>query len=633
MAPRFAQSIFGLLLHRLFLLLALYTALRFVFLLFHFNAFQVYDFSDLGLSFLRGLRFDAAALALINAPFVVFSLLPTKWLRNLRFQAALKIYFLLTNLAFLAFAIVDIEFYRFTGTRITTDLFFLRREAAAQGGQFILHYWYLLLLFIFCAVLLWRLYPKSKDPPRLFLPLSLGLRPLFVFLTVLAARGGAQLKVIKPIHAFQGGHQELGVLTLNTPFTLLKSRIKNPLERIEDFTSEKEIREILEPPTHAGNAWSPRPNIVILILESFSTEFWGVANGGQGYTPYLDQLARRGLFLRNHFANGRRSIEALPSIFFGIPTLMSLPLAKSNYQGNQWMGLGHYFARAGYHSSFFHGAKTGTMYFNAISEMAGVEDYYPLERYSGSPTDFDGAWGIFDEPFLQFMAEQLDNHPKPFISTVFTISTHQPFTVPRVYRSELPIGPQKIHQSVRYVDLAVEKFFKRIESAPWFKDTLFVITGDHTHYSLSGDFDSTLGRYMVPLLLFHPSKEIPKVDATRITQHADILPTLLEIAGIPRGKSPLFGRSIFSPEPGEAQLFSNGLYWLVQNDYVAELDPAGLEKLQTYAAEKTDFHSQDLTHLKELKDDRLRRLRAYRQHFNNGLIENSFYRQETRAEK
>jgi phosphoglycerol transferase MdoB-like AlkP superfamily enzyme len=622
-----SRTFWGVLLRNFFTVLTAFFILRLSFFIFHRQNYLENSLAEVIAAFVRGFRFDAAAAAIINAPYLFFSLVPFSIYRRTFYQRFLKIVFLSGNLFFLGFEVSDIAYHNFTGSRMTADIFLLRHEVAEQSGQLVFHYWYLFLLFSFLAALLWKGSTQLAERCTGSVWGRSVTRILVVFLVVVLGRGGFQMKVLKPLHAFESGDQEIGILSLNTSFAIVKSRWGSSLEPLRFFESDLEVAEILKQPSFPFRIWNPKQNVVVIILESFATEFWGVKDPvtQQSWTPFLDTLAERGVFFRNNFANGRRSIEALPSVLFGVPSLMSTPLAKSNFQGNQWIGLGHLLEKEGYHTSFFHGAKTGTMYFDAISQLAGIRDYYPLERYPSNRKDFDGNWGIYDEPFLQFMAAELSKHPRPFFSTVFTISTHQPYLVPKAYRETLPRGPLKIHQSVRYVDQALEKFFKAIEHTEWYRDTLFVMTGDHTQESKSLNYDTELGRYMVPMLMFHPKGRIPAVDATRITQHVDIFPSILDYVGIRMDRRPLFGRSVFSTNNGEAEIHSNGIYWLVNQKDVLQMDPAGNEMLVKFAGEKTKFR---LAEGLDPQTQRLRslRLKAYRQHFNNGLLKNSFYR-------
>jgi hypothetical protein len=618
---------------QLLLLLALYTVLRLTFMGIHLDLYLPHRLTALGEALLHGLRFDLAAIALSNIPLVLLALAPRRVLERRGYQRLLKGCFVGVNTFMASVMVADLEYSSFTGSRITLELLHLDSGVGMQVAQAAVDHFPLLLLAGAMGVLLFRLYPdpwnaKGRRAPGLA-SAALG-RLTLVALVVVAARGGLQDKVLEPIHAFHSADQELGLLTLNSAFTLIKSPLQPELEILDFFPADRDVERILRSSRGYRAAHAGPQNVVVIILESLGTEFWGAANGGRGLTPFLDSLAAEGLFLTNHFANGRRSIEALPSVLLGVPALMSNPLAKSSFQGNEWVGLGHLMEGAGYHTSFFHGARRGTMYFDVIARMAGMRDYHPLERYPADlqDRDFDGHWGLFDEPFLLYAVEEIGRQPAPFFSTIFTISTHNPFVVPEEYAAVLPEGEQEIHRSVRYVDRALRAFFQAARREEWFANTLFVLTGDHTQSSPSPEYDTLLGRYMVPLLLYHPGETFAGVDPQRITQQVDLFPTILDYAGVEAGRIPLFGRSIFSLDPGEAILQNNGVHWLVRPEGVVQRDPAGIEEF--YRFERQHTRPEPVQLPREVQQELSRRLRAHLQHFNNSLVMNSFYR--TRVE-
>jgi len=661
-----------LILRQFLLLLAVYTFLRATFMVAHQELFRGQPIEGMVDAFLHGLRFDLAAIALSNIPFILLLMAPWSLTARKGFVRTLKGCFVGINTFLIMVMVADLEYFSFTGGRITLDLIHLSSEVGAQADQLLLNHLPLALLTAALGLFLFTTFPRLQGPVR---PgsgwLGGGLHRLAILgAVVVVGRGGLQDKVLEPIHAFHSADQELGILTLNSAFTFIKSPLEPELEPLEFFASPAEVARVLRAPhgfhlpwgrrgrsagaeggspggdgaptpttaTERGGAGAirtassetqpplPRPNVVVLILESFATEFWGAANGGVGYTPFLDSLVPEGLFFANNFANGRRSIEALPSVLLGVPALMSNPLAKSSYQGNEWVGLGHLLEEEGYHTSFFHGAVRGTMYFDVIARMAGMRDYYPLERYprERQEADYDGHWGIYDGPFLDFALDQLNGHREPFFTTVFTISTHPPYTLPAEWEAVLPEGELEMHQNVLYVDRMLEEFFQSAREEPWFENTLFVITGDHTQSSRSLDYDTLLGRYMVPLLLYHPGLKLPPVDPGRVTQQVDLLPTILDVVGVDSpGQLPLFGRSVFSPYPGEAVLRSNGSHWLVRKEGVLQRDPDGTERLFDFQRHETvPVEVPEEPHLKE---EMSRRLRAHLQHFTNSLISNSFY--------
>lgn len=640
-ARRFWRTPIGVLLGRLALALAVYTAVRLTFFVDHRGVFANASVADVAGAFVHGLRFDLSAIAYTNIPFILLSLAPAAWLARRWYQWMLRGVFVAVNGAATIVMVGDVGYFPFTGTRVTMDVFALSSEATAQADQLFLNFAGLTMLGVGLLSALVFAYPRAEVEAAAPVPrwrrVATGLAVIVA--TVIAARGGFQKKPLNPIHAFAGGSHEIGVLTLNSAFTLLQSPRDRALEPVAYFDDAQQVDSILQTgfgyAEAMGAAAPPRPqNIVLLILESYATEFWGGTDREHPeLTPFLDSLRQHGTFYTESFANGRRSMDALPSILLGMPLYRGQSIAVSRYQSNQWIGVGHFLRNAGYHTSFFHGAVKGTMYFDAIASLAGIEDFYPLERFPEEVQRdaFDGHWGLFDEEALQFAVRQVGTFREPWFATMFTISTHHPYRLPPKYADSLPRGSREIHASVAYTDLAVRRFFEVARTQPWFEHTLFVITGDHTPPSRSARYDTPVGRYMVPTLLYHPGGVLPELDPTRVVQHVDLFPTILDYAGVRPERLPLFGHSLFAEAPGEAVLTTDETYWLVRADGVLERRPDGSERVLAYLRERTG--TEDGAMPAGRQEDASRRLRAYVQHYTMSLINNSFYRDATRRER
>jgi phosphoglycerol transferase MdoB-like AlkP superfamily enzyme len=630
----FSRSPEGLLARRLGILLVVYAIIRLVFLIDHRAQFDEATVWQVGGAFLRGMRFDVSAIVYSNLPIILLSLVPAPWSERLWFRRLMFGLFVVINFVLVSVMVADVGYYPFTGTRVTLDIFRLSHDASAQAPQLLMNYAGLASIAILLVIGIVLFYPRTgAEPAMRRTRAGQALASLAVLVVaIIGARGGVQKKPLSPLHAFAGGNHEIGVLTLNTAFTLLRSPRRPELGRVTFFANDADAANLLRAPfgyapLARAHGLPRRQNIVVIMLESVGVEFWGAAERDVQRTPFLDSLAQHGAFFRNGFANGRRSMDALPSILLGVPLLMGQSVAISGYQANEWRGVGHFLGGAGYQTTFFHGAPKGTMYFDAISAMAGIERFHPLEDFPDSMRrdDFDGYWGLYDGPAMQWAAQEIDKLPQPFFSMIFTISTHHPYQLPPEYEGKFAEGPQEMHSSLEYLDVAVRQFFERVQHAPWYDNTLFIITGDHTAPQRSERYDTALGRFMVPILLFHPQGKLPPLDTTRIVQHVDLFPTILDYAGVDPGPVPRFGRSLFGEAPGEAILQSNNVFWIVRQDGVLQRDPDGSEHLFTLEGEHTGATPGDATS-QAIEPILRQRLNAYLQHYSASLRGNSFYR-------
>jgi phosphoglycerol transferase MdoB-like AlkP superfamily enzyme len=613
-----------LLLRRLGLIMGIYMLLRVVFYIFNYNTFAAAGPTETLLAYIHGLRFDIAAIFATNSLFILLSLLPFGNTLHPLYQRVLKWVFILSNAPFMALALVDVEFFKFIGRRTSSEFFTIAGDVADQLGQLFFYYWYIGLGFVLLLFALIKLYPQTPTAKVVAAP-TVWLRSLRLLLVaalvVFGIRGGWQFKPLRPSQAFVLLPAALGHLTLNTPFTFIKGIGKAQLEEKHYFPTEEQVLATL--PHNLDFYINPegkqkRENIVIIILESFAAEYVGALNNGKGYSPFLDSLASEGVLFQNAFANGRKSIEALPSILAGIPSLMPEPFITSPYQANTFYGLGTLLQQEGYRTAMFHGAANGSMGFNDFSRTAGIEEYYGLDEYPSDKraADFDGQWGIFDEPYLQYVATELTKFQQPFMATVFTLSSHQPYTVPAVYKGRFPKGELEIHESIGYADFALKRFFATAAQQPWYSNTLFIITADHTQKSVAPAYQNELGYYRVPLLLFRPGVSLGYIDTTQVAQHTDILPTVMDYLNIPTDKVLPFGRSVLdNTSTGRALLYNGTSYYMVEQDQVTELTPEDQVLFYSFADMAPAAPAPTAG----------QQLKAYVQYFRNGMTGNNLY--------
>jgi len=620
------------LLRRLALLLALYSILRVLFLICNRSYFGELSFGRIAQAFGYGLRFDLSALVAINFLFIVLTFLPRKPDPKAAYERFLKGLFLIVNIPFLIINVVDLEFFQFTGRRLTYQLLGLAGDAGVKWTTLAGYYWPLVLLGIALIALLFIFYGKSPADLRPDAKASSiwlwGLNLILLFpLAIIIFRGGLQWRPIGPAQAMVLNHPGLAQLALNSSFTVLKSFRNKTLVRRHYFANREEVLQRLRPLVSGGQSLLPdesrRDNIVILILESFSAEYWGASNGGNRYTPFLDSLASQSVFFPQNYANGRASIEVMPSVLAGLPSLMAEPFVDCAYQSNELLGLGTVLAKHDYTTSFFHGGKNGTMRFDVFMHLAGIQRYYGLNEYPRRE-DYDGNWGIYDEPFLQFVAAELGKQKPPFATAIFTLSSHHPYPIPAKYHGRFKKGTLPIHESIGYTDYAVEQFFATARQQLWYTNTLFIITADHTQKLETPEYLNTLGQYRVPLLFFHPGRTLPKVDPTRITEQVDILPSILDYLRIQPERRLLFGRSVFRNGDGRAFLHVNGHYWLVRGQQALEFVPEG-DGSHLFDLSQDPQLKSPISGKSERRLELEKEAKALVQYYDNGMLDNNLY--------
>jgi len=496
-----------------------------------------------------GLMFDISAILYLNAVYILLLLLPFKFTFDTLYQKGLKILFMVVNGVGIAFNLIDIIYYRYILKRTTASMFDV---AALDAGntklirRFFYDFWYIPVLLIILLVLLSTLYSLIKPKPfkfrQQFIYFLSGIPVIAIVfgLSVMGMRGGWRHST-RPITmnnagAFVNTPEEMA-LVQNTPFCIFRTWGKKAFIHKNYFSSEEELNRIYSPvhvPDSVGMA--RKDNVVIIILESFSRAFVGSLNPqlvdpiDKSYTPFLDSLIHESLIFTNAFANGRKSIDAIPSVTASIPALV-LPYVISERSGNNINSIASLLSVQGYQSAFFHGAPNGSMGFDAFTKIAGFQNYYGRNEY-GKEGDFDGVWGIWDEPFFQYFAQGMNKMKEPFATTLFSVSSHHPYEVPEKYKGKFPEGKMPIDKCIRYTDHSLQKFFDTARKMPWFKNTLFVITADHAVDSGIDGYYNAVNYFAIPILFYKPDGSIKGVDEG-LAEQIDIMPTILSYLNYP----------------------------------------------------------------------------------------------------
>ena len=224
----------------------------------------------------------------------------------------------------------------------------------------------------------------------------------------------------------------------------------------------------------------------------------------------------------------------------------------------------------GYDTSFFHGAPNGSMGFLGFSNILGFDHYYGKEEFNDN-SQFDGFWGIWDEPFFGFVKNTLDQKDGPFFATIFTVSSHEPYIVPKEFAGKFPAGFNPMHQCVGYTDYAFKTFFEAAAKEPWFENTVFIITADHTNTVHYKEYLKPMNRFAVPILIYSPKGTYVGKD-TSLAQQIDIYPTIAQLSGYDKPFRS-WGRSLLDADSTPFVLNSDGQYYrYVSGDYICVFD-------------------------------------------------------------
>ena len=574
--------------YRIFLIYLCYFFCRLMFVYFNNDLVQVKSISQLAELCYYGLRFDNVAIVYSNIIFILMSIIPWKKTTYPLYQKMVFWVYWLCNALFLSLNFIDFAYYRFNQNRLMNN-FLEVIEFESNKIDLLIHftwvYLHLIIMFFAMLYLLALAYKRLKIYPIIVENYwRYGLSSFLLFfgsvtLFVLGARGGDFKKSTRPITLIDAMDNvrtpQQADVVLSSAFTLLKTlgqdNFNKSKNRFTNLEIEKKLNTIKEYPP--SGRFENKPNIIIFILESMGREYWGALNetydipNYKGYTPFLDSLARHSLIFPNGFATSRKSIHGMPSILAGIPSFET-SYASSLYSRQKVGSVVSVAKELDYQTSFFHGAANGSMGLLGFSNILGFDNYYGRAEFNND-LEFDGSWGIWDEPFLGYVKSVLDQQITPFLSSVFTITSHEPYLIPKDYEGKFDKGHLPIHQCVGYTDHALRKFFEASKTSDWFENTIFIFTADHSNQTYFPFYEKTVNRFANPLMIFKSNSELKGVDM-KLASHLDIFPTVADLIDYTKPfKS--WGRSLVSNQnhnPFVINYFSGGSYFIMDENLI-----------------------------------------------------------------
>ena len=529
-------------------------------------------------TFSNGLRLDASAAAYVClVPFALFmggSLLPRLPLRGL-----LAGYTAATGLVLALLVTADLELYRTWGFRLDdTPLQYLDspKEMAASAGNAPLGL--LAVLLVGLLGLSWWLYRRVVGP---LAPLAQGFGRgraalaglLYLALLVVPLRGGTQQIPVNQSDVYFSRRAFANHAALNAPWNLMSALLLRQNEQpLKPFMSDRAARnrvaglyplavgEPVRTDTSAQVLSETRPNVIFIILESFTAKLVGSVGGEKGVTPNLDSLARTGILFSNIYAAGDRSQKGLVALLSGYPNQPTTSIIRFPHKTEHLPHLCRTLAAAGYRSHYYYGGELAFANMKSYLQTAGYEHF--TERADFALADQNSKWGAHDGVLFDRILRDLRAPlPQPFFVTAFTLSSHEPFDVPMKTKFPGNTETAQFRNSVYYTDAELGRFLREARKQPWYAHTLVVLAADHGH-RLPGNtpHDWPVG-FHIPLVLaggaLRPAARGRVVPL--IGSQTDVAATLLHQLHLP-ARNYLWSRDLLAPNavPFAYYCYNNG---------------------------------------------------------------------------
>lgn len=593
---------------------------HFVFWITNKSLFQSVGWNE----WMMAIWFDLITLALLYLPYYGLYLIPHPFQHKKIVRLSFKVLYHLITLSCLLLNFIDSAYFPYVQKRSTTDLF----GSMLTGGEFMQllptflgENWILLVVLVLMIIGLEWTYRKTEpEHKKPHYPKDFAWLIGFVAVFFLIGRGGIRPKPVGIVDAAHYTSPENAPFVLNTPFTMLKTIAIRGIQQKEYFSIEEEqkwfnpIRK-----SKPQNLLPDSTNVVILVLEGFGKEFVGACGAEVSYTPFLDSLMNESLRYTYGFANGKKSVEAIPAIIASIPSLMDESYIASPYGDNAINSIPGMLKPNGYSSAFFHGASNGSMRFDAFASIAHFDHYFGRKEY-GNDEHFDGTWGIYDSHFNPWTAKKISELPEPFCALLFTLSSHHPYRIPEEFKGKIKHGDQPICGALSYADLSLRYFFETAKKQPWFNNTVFIITADHTPGSQTPLFSERTHMYRIPIGIYHPGGLIQKKEEKKIAQQLDIFPTVLDLLNIDTTYYS-YGSSLLQDTERESIAYLEQHYYYFKGEYMLIFSSEKAQKLLNFTL--TGKSSVDCTtKLPDFAHTSEMRLKAVLQRYHRDLVLN-----------
>lgn len=644
------KSRWRLVLWHLFLATFLMTLCRIVYYGYNYSYFSDIEFFELLRILVGGVRFD---LSMIGYGLSVYLLLTivgayvprriesSRWYRGVKslFYLVPMVFYILVNIS-------DAGYYPYVLRRATSEIFseFQGKSMAGFYKEFIVDYWALTLVFVLLVAMLlagyfFFYYKRRVEEPR---GRTVALTFLTLLVTFIAMRGTINFSdhpLDEAIVEKYTSNYKHRPIVINTPYSLaVKGKLKY---RRYDFFTDYELASTFLPKYKAAplsendslyGSFKGR-NVMVILMESMSREFIGGLNkeidGFVSYTPFLDSLIENSLYAKYGYANGKRSVESFPAVFCSLPTFGGT-FNEENWQMVHYQhfnsistGFPKSLKADHYDMSFYHGDKPYALGFMSFLERFGMEKQYTFNEY-GNPSDYDGRWAIYDAPFLQGVAQDMDYLKPPFLSIFFSATNHAPFNLPSEFQDRFKGGSLPIHATVQYADYAIQQFFESIKGKSWYDDTLFVLVADHTNLTAHPDYDCVQGHSTIPIIFYDPRGQLRGGISDYVVQQADIYPTLMYLLG---DDTPIlsYGHNILNPKEEHYALnflFDN--YILFHKEVTVEINVDGNVRVSKPVRYLQTEPGKDVEPSEAIRAKYSHIMRAIVQDYNNRVLSNGF---------
>ncbi|WP_235964461.1 LTA synthase family protein [Pedobacter gandavensis] len=528
-----------------------------------------------------------------------------------------SIYNLVLLVLFSILSVVNFNIYREWGTKVNAKAidfaFSSPGEALASGASspIALSLFVLVLLITVGVFLQKRLIPNQLSFEKSPIWLRAVLSILIIVFSFMFIRGGFKGSPITQSMSYFSEEQLLNHAAVNTEWNLIRSLLsekmtrQNPYIYLDPKKADQLIQDlyVTEKDSTTHILTTDRPNVVMVIIESFTADLTHTLGNEEGITPHFDSLMHKGVLFDRVYSPGSRTDKGIIASLAGFPTLAAGSIVRYPEKMQKLPAISSSLAKNGYHTSFYYGGESEFDNYKAFILSHHYQKLIDKNNFSGNaPKSF---WGQYDEAVFDRQLQELSTEKQPFYSTLLTLTNHEPYTLPGKHKFGNANNVEQFKSTAYYTDSCINAYLNNAKKQPWYNNTLFIFVADHGHVLPKQNADiSSPSRYHIPLVFFGEviKKEFRGKKYSNVASQVDIAATLLGQLNIP-AKDFNWSKNLLNPYTKPFAYFSwdNGMGF-IDNQQCVTFDNVG---------KMTLFNSNDKD--KEGTEKRLDLAKAYLQ--------------------
>jgi phosphoglycerol transferase MdoB-like AlkP superfamily enzyme len=542
---------------------------RAVFLLYNFKKIAGDTTTEILKAFLYGLWMDASTAGYFSAiPLliaVVIWFFPTTNIHS----TYLKIYTYILVVLCSLLTVINFNIYREWGSKVNYRVFEFafgspKEAMASTGSSPIVLTIIILAILILLGIVLYRYVVRGRVYKKVNPILKVVVAFLLLGFNFLAIRGGWQLAPMNESMAYYSTRPILNYAAVNTEWGLFtdiinsKYNTSNPFKYFPANEAQSIVSSYYQPVADSTIhiLTESKPNVVLIIMESFTGNVVSALGGEKGISNSVDRLMKAGVFFDNIYASGGRTDKGVVAVLSGFPAQGGRSIMKENSKQVKIPSIPQSLNGVGYNSSFFYGGES--RFFNMKSYLLSHGFSKIIEKENFDTKDMNSKWGAYDGSVYNKMQTELQHEQQPFFATMLTLTNHEPFELPGNPHFKGTQIENKFRSTAFYADSCLGAFVDQAKKENWYKHTIFVVVADHGHYLPRTDLEVfSLQRYRIPLLIFGEAikPEFRGLRLKKIGDQTDIATTLLTQIRLKTDKF-LWGKDLFNSATRDFAFFN-----------------------------------------------------------------------------